>query len=157
VLAFNFEPASPDVAVALQLAPGDEILHVRRVTYAGDEPFGLVTTWVPAEFGRNLSRAAVEQTTLYDLLPLHGVEPVRATQTITAVAADAADARALQTKAGTPLLAFRRVTYAAGGRAVVLSEHRYPGHRTSFDVEFGLSETTYPSRRHLRSVGERHG
>ena len=38
--------------------------------------------------------------------------------------------------AGSPLLACRRVTLDRGGRPVLLSEHRFPGHRTLFEVEF---------------------
>jgi GntR family transcriptional regulator len=165
VLGFSFEPATTEVAAALGLQAGDEVLRVRRVTLAAGEPFGLVTVWIPADLGRDLSRADVEQATFYDLLPLQGVEPVRAVQTVSADAADASDARALAVKAGSPLLTVRRVTYTRDGRPVLLADHRYPGHRTSFEVEFGVtpepvstrSGSTYPSSRHLRSVGERHG
>ena len=156
VLVFGFEPAAADVARALHLRAGDEVLHVRRLTLTGDEPFGLVTVWIAAALGRNLSRADVEATTFYDLLPLQGVEPVRATQTVSAIAADRSEAHHLGVKTGAPLLAVRRVTYTAAGQPVVLSDHRYPGHRTSFEVEFGLVES-YPSERKLRAVGDRHG
>jgi len=156
VLAFGFEPAPTDVADALHLRRGHEVLRVRRLTLAGDEPFGLVTVWIPAELGRDLSRADVETATFYDLLPLQGVDPVRATQTVSAVAAERGEAHHLAVKTGAPLLAVRRVTFTAKGTPVVLSEHRYPGHRTSFEIEFGLVES-YASNRKLQAVGERHG
>ena len=117
-----------------------------RLNLADDEPFALVTVWVPAFLGAHLSRADVEQSTFTDLLPLHGVEPGRITQTITAVAAEGLEAARLGVPAGSPLLACRRVTYDRGtgdrgagdraGTAVMVSEHRYAAHLTALEVEF---------------------
>jgi GntR family transcriptional regulator len=136
VLAFAFEPASAAVAAELGLPAGDEVLRVRRLNLAGAEPFAIVTVWVPAALGAQLSRADVERSTFYDLLPLRGVELASATQTINAVAADRDEARLLHVPVGSPLLACRRLTRDRGGRAAIVSDHRYPGHRTLFEVEF---------------------
>jgi GntR family transcriptional regulator len=138
VLEFAFEAAPSEVAKTLGLAAGDgaEALRVTRLNLADDEPFALVTVWVPAVLGAHLSRADVEQSTFTDLLPLHGVEPGRITQTITAVAADRVEARCLGVPAGSPLLACRRVTYDRDGTAIMVSEQRYAAHLTALEVEF---------------------
>jgi GntR family transcriptional regulator len=141
VLEFAFEAAPSDVAKTLGLAvtpgvDGGEALRVTRLNLADDEPFALVTVWVPAVLGAHLSRADVEQSTFTDLLPLHGVEPGRITQTITAVAADRLEASRLGVPAGSPLLACQRVTYDRDGTAVMVSEHRYAAHLTALEVEF---------------------
>ncbi len=54
--------------------PGADVLRVERVNLADDEPFALVTVWVRADLGADVSRADVERATFYDLLPLRGVE-----------------------------------------------------------------------------------
>ena len=136
VLEFAFEPAPPDVAKLLDLPADGEALRVLRLNLADDEPFAVVTVWVPAALGAQLSRADVERATFYDLLPLQGVEPARVVQTITAVAAERADARRLGVSTGDPLLACRRVTYDRRGTAVIVAEHRYSAHRTTLEVEF---------------------
>jgi GntR family transcriptional regulator len=144
VLEFAFEPAPTEVAKILGLAADAETLRVTRLNLADDEPFALVTVWVPAELGEHLSRADVEQSTFTDLLPLHGVEPGRITQTITAVAAEGLEASRLGVPAGSPLLACQRVTYDRGpgdqgerdGTAVMVSQHRYAAHLTALEVEF---------------------
>jgi len=138
VLEFAFEPAPSDVAKILGLPADGEVLRVRRLNLAGGEPFALVTVWAPAELGRHLSRADVERTTFFDLLPLHGVEPGRVVQTITAVTAARDDARSLGVRSGTALLACRRVTYDRRGDAVIVAEHRYPGHLTALEFEFPI-------------------
>lgn len=135
VLAFGFETAPPEVVAALQLRLNSEVLRVRRLNLAGAEPFAVVTVWVRAEHGARLSREDVEQETFYDLLPLRGVVLAGATQTINAIAASREDARLLGIAAGAPLLACRRVTRDGEGRPVLFSEHRFPGHRTLFEVD----------------------
>ena len=141
VLEFVFEAAPNDVAKTLGLPVDGETLRVTRLNLADDEPFALVTVWVPAVLGTYLSRADVEQSTFTDLLPLHGVEPGRITQTITAVAAEGLEATRLGVPAGSPLLACQRVTYDRGtgdrdGTAVMVSQHRYAAHLTALEVEF---------------------
>lgn len=147
VLEFAFEAAPAAVAKTLGLPADGEVLRVTRLNLADGEPFALVTVWVPAELGRHLSRADVERTTFFDLLPLQGVEPGRVVQEITAVAADRREARRLGVPSGSPLLACRRVTYDRRGDAVIVAEHRYAAHLTALEVEFPCTQTS----------GARHG
>jgi GntR family transcriptional regulator len=124
------------VAAALAVGPGVEVLRVKRLVRADGEPFAVVTVWVPGDLGADLSRADVERSPFYDLLPIRGVELGRATQTIDADAVDAADAQLLGVPAGAPVLVVNRVTYAASGQPVLASEHRYPSGRTHLEIEF---------------------
>jgi GntR family transcriptional regulator len=146
VLEFTFEPAPPDVAKALDLPVDGDVLRATRLNLADGEPFAVVTVWVAAELGKHLSRADVERSTFYDLLPLQGVELHRVVQTITAVAADGETAARLGVSAGAPLLAVRRVTYARHGDAVIVAEHRYAAHLTALEVEFSCPPN--PGGRH---------
>jgi GntR family transcriptional regulator len=147
VLEFSFETASSDIAKTLGLPVDGEVLRVARLNLADGEPFALVTVWVAAALGAALSRADVERSTFYDLLPLQGVEADRVMQTITAVAADRATADRLDVPVGSPLLACRRVTYDRNGDAVIVAEHRYAAHLTALEVEFPCTQTS----------GARHG
>jgi GntR family transcriptional regulator len=136
VVEFRFEPAPARVAAGLGLDAGAEVLRVKRVVRADGEPFAVVTVWVPADLGADLSRADVERAPFYDLLPLRGIALGRATQTIDADALDTADARLLGVAAGTPVLVCRRTTFTTDGRPVLASEHRYPSGRTHLEIEF---------------------
>jgi DNA-binding GntR family transcriptional regulator len=136
IVEFRFEAAPAGVANSLSVPPGAEVLRVKRVVRADGAPFAVVTVWVPGDLGADLSRADVERSPFYDLLPLRGVELGRATQTIDAGALDAPDARLLDVETGTPVLVCHRVTYAADGRAVLASEHLYPSGRTHLEIEF---------------------
>jgi GntR family transcriptional regulator len=147
VLEFTFEAAPSDVAKTLDLPVDGEVLRVTRLNLADGEPFAIVTVWVPAGLGASLSRADVERSTFYDLLPLQGVEPGRVVQTITAIAAERTTADQLGVPVGSPILACRRVTYDRHGDAVIVAEHRYAAHLTALEVEFPCTQTT----------GARHG
>lgn len=136
VVEFGFERARRPIASLLGVAPRTEVLRVKRVVRADGEPFAVVTVWVPADLGADLSRADVERAPFYDLLPLRGVELGRATQTIDADGLDAVDAGLLGVAAGTPVLLCKRVTFDSRDRPVLASEHRYPSGRTHLEIEF---------------------
>ena len=142
VLEFAFEVAPAAVAKTLGLPTDGEVLRVSRLNLADGEPFAVVTVWVPASLGAPLSRADVERSTFYDLLPLQGVEPGRVMQSITAVAADRETASQLGVPTGSPVLACRRVTYDRHGDAVIVAEHRYAAHLTALEVEFPATQNT---------------
>lgn len=129
ILEFGFVAAPSAVRAVLGV---DEVLQVRRVNLADGEPFARVTVWCPAELGAELSRAQVEQQSFYELLdvPLGG-----AVQTIGADAAAADDAELLAVPVGAPVLVCRRVTSAADGTPVLISQYVFPAHRTEFIVD----------------------
>ncbi len=139
ILAFGYVAAPARVATALALDLDAEVLEVERVNLADDEPFALVTVWVGAELGREVSRGDVERAPFYDLLPVRGIALASVHQTITAAIADTATARALHIEPGEPLLFVCRRTTDADGEPILYSEHRYPAHRTTFEIEFSLN------------------
>ena len=66
IVAFGFVDAPAEVAATLRLAGGDtEVLRVERVNLADDEPFALVTVWVRADIGADVSPRGCRA---YDLL-----------------------------------------------------------------------------------------
>jgi GntR family transcriptional regulator len=134
VLGFAFVPAPRAVRAALGV---DEVLRVRRLNLADDEPFALVTVYVPAELGAGLSRAEVERAPFYELLP---VALGGAVQVIGAGAASSREAALLGVPAGAPVLRCRRTTFDRAGRPVLFSEHVFPAHRTEFVVELPAVE-----------------
>jgi len=134
ILEFAFEKASHQVQMVLG---AEQVLRVKRLNLADGEPFALVTVWCRADLGQHLSRADVERSPFYELLevPLKG-----ATQTIGADAASPENAKLLGIPVGSPVLRCTRITTDTDGRAVLLSEHVFPAHRTEFVVELPQAE-----------------
>jgi len=148
VIAFGFVDAPAAAAAALRLPADTEVLRVQRVNLADDEPFALVTVWVRADIGRDVSRADVERSPLYELLPVRGVQLGAVHQVITAEVASPEVAHALECEPGDALLVARRTTFDVDGVPALYSEHRYPALRTTFEIEFSL----HPSRGALQHV-----
>jgi GntR family transcriptional regulator len=128
ILDFAF--VDPPESVADVLGPG-RVLEVRRVNLADGDPFARVTVWCPEGLAADLSRADVQESSFYDLLPL---TLVGAVQTIGADAASQPDAELLQVPAGSPVLVCHRVTSDEAGAAVLMGEYVFPAHRTEFTV-----------------------
>jgi GntR family transcriptional regulator len=168
ILEFGFAPAPAPVAASLRIEPGAEVLRVRRLTLSDGVPFALVTVWLPAALGAQLSRDDAQRAPFYELLAARGTELGSATQLIGADIADADDVRLLGVAPGAAVLACRRVTLARDGTPVVASEHRYPAHRTTFEIDFPcvepsseahglrLVDDTYSAPTH-QHIGESHG
>lgn len=134
VVDFAFVTAPPWVR---EILGSERVLEVRRLNLADGQPFALITVWCPERLGARLSRDDVEQSPFYELLP---VELGGATQTIGAAAATAEDATLLEVPVGSPVLRCQRVTTTVDGRAVLVSEHVFPGHRTEFVVDLPRAE-----------------
>ena len=118
---FAFERPPTDVGALLD---AEQVLRVKRVNLADGEPFAVVTVWCPSELGAGLSRRDVERRPFYELL---AIRLRGATQTIGADSAEPDDAALLGVPVGSPLLRCRRVTTDHDGRAVLVSEHLFPG------------------------------
>lgn len=134
ILEFAFVPARGKVR---QVLGTDHVLRVRRLNLADGQPFAVVTVWCPAELGQELSRADVERSPFYELLP---IRLSGATQTIGADAVSADDAKLLGVPPGSPVLRCERITTDEQGRPVLLSEHVFPAHRTEFVVDLPHAE-----------------
>jgi GntR family transcriptional regulator len=134
ILEFAFVAANAHIREVLQT---EQVLRVKRLNLADGSPFAVVTVWCPAELGQNFSRLDVEREPFYELLdvPLRG-----ATQTIGADAASGHDAGLLDIPVGSPVLRCERVTTDEHGRAVLVSEHVFPAHRTEFVVDLPQAE-----------------
>ena len=134
IAEFAFEDAPERVRQVLAV---DDVLRVKRVNLADGEPFAVVTVWCPADLAATFSRRDVERRPFYELLDL---ELLGATQTIGADLASKSDAALLGVPEGAPLLRCQRTTTDQSGRAVLLSEHLFPAHRTEFVVELPQAE-----------------
>lgn len=147
ILEFAFQPAEARVRGVLGAA---QVLRVKRLNLADEQPFAVVTVWCPAELGQHLSRRDVERQPFYELL---GVQLRGATQTIGADAATDDIAALLHIPVGSPVLRCERITTDTSGRPVLMSEHVFPAHRTEFVVELPQAEPSIaPSG--LRLVGD---
>ena len=147
ILEFAFVAADRSVRAILGC---EQVLRVRRVNLADDVPFAIVTVFCPADVGQHLSRADVERSPFYELLPESLGD---ATQTIAAAVVDEDDAALLEVPLGSAVLRCERVTRDPHGTPVLFSIHVYPAHRTEFVVDLTQPEPSIAATG-LRLVGD---
>jgi DNA-binding GntR family transcriptional regulator len=133
VLSFGIVPAVPEVAVALNIAAGAEVMAVERLRYAEDEPLALMHNFLPAGLV-DITPERLAERGLYQLLREGGVQMRIADQTIGARKATAHEARLLDEPRGAPLLTMARTAYDHAGHAVEYGSHVYRASRYTFEL-----------------------
>lgn len=110
VLSVSRAPAPPRIAPALGLAPGAEVLRIRRVRHLAGTPALVERIFLdPRRFG-DFPTARETPNNLYDLYSRRwGITIGRTEERLKAVAADADEGRHLGCAPGTPLLQIERV------------------------------------------------
>ncbi len=71
VIAAERRPATAEVAAALDLDTGAEVVFIERLRIAGAEPIALDRSWLPAEQAGQLLDADLSTGGLYELLAAH--------------------------------------------------------------------------------------
>ncbi|HEY8352799.1 MAG TPA: GntR family transcriptional regulator [Sphingomonadales bacterium] len=136
LLEFEYGPASPAAAEALQIEPGVTVQRVVRLRKKDGQAFSYLITHVPEDIGRRFGPEALSNLPMLAVLEKHGVVIRRADEGITAILADNATAPALGVQVGSPLLKVNRVAYDAEGRAV---EHLIALYRSDlYQLNIGL-------------------
>lgn len=134
VLSRDVRPGSGEELAALQLAPGANVIEIRRLRSADDEPMAIESTVLTPALTWVLE-TNLETSSLYSMLESRGVHPARATGTQVAAPATEEDAALLDLVPGAPLLVERRLVMAADGSPIERTETRYAGSRFVFHIE----------------------
>jgi len=130
VLSFEVAAATPDVAQALRLSPGEKVVSLRRVRMTGSSPMGLEWSRLPLRLYPDLVQALDPSRSLYQtLLERYGVQIVAADEVVEAGLASAEEAKLLKFSAGSPVFLFTRTAYAQSGQPVEFVKSTYRGDR----------------------------
>jgi DNA-binding GntR family transcriptional regulator len=132
VLSLERLPAPPDVAVELDLAPGAEVVVLRRLRMTRGEPLALMTNYLPGRFEPTQEELA--ERGLYQYLRGLGVHLRVAHQRIGARLARAEEARLLDEAPRSALLTMQRTAFDDKGAAVEHGRHVYRASRYDFET-----------------------
>jgi GntR family transcriptional regulator len=116
VLKSAVEPASPDVADRLDVAPGERLVIISRLRLGNGKPIGIQTAHLPARRFPGLERADLENRSLYEYLEQrYGIVPREADETFLVAPLRGREARLLGVTPGICGLLVERVTYDSAG------------------------------------------
>ncbi|WP_210592410.1 GntR family transcriptional regulator [Streptomyces sp. GESEQ-35] len=124
--------ATADVAAALGLAEGAEVVVLERLRRTHGQPVAFLCNHLPADL-LPLDTARLESTGLYRILRSAGLTLHSARQTVGARNASTDEAARLDEKEGAALLTMERTAYDDTGRPVEYGTHIYRASRYAFD------------------------
>ncbi|MEW2612247.1 GntR family transcriptional regulator [Streptomyces sp. NPDC047880] len=127
-------PASCDVAAALGVPEGGEVIVLDRLRLTHGRPVALLRNYLPASLPA-FDSARLESTGLYRVLRSAGITLHSARQTVGARAATAQEASRLDEEEGAALLTMRRTAYDDTGRPVEYGTHIYRASLYTFDFQ----------------------
>ncbi|MCU1407677.1 MAG: Transcriptional regulator [Glaciihabitans sp.] len=133
ILGFELIPATAIVAESLNVAKGDEVLHIRRVRLADQVPVAVLENFLPTPF-LDIDEDQLREHGLYQLLRAKGTTMRVARQKIGARRATSDESELLDVDKGGPVLTVERVAYDSSGRAVEFGHHCYRPDLYSFEV-----------------------
>jgi DNA-binding GntR family transcriptional regulator len=139
VLTVATVQADEDIAEALEVAVGTDVVHLERTRSVGGQPLAILRNWLVGDVAAALTAEDLRARGLYALLRDRGVRPHSAVQRLGAVAASPVDAVLLGLPVGAPLVTMRRVMQDDGGRVVELGDHRYDA--AHYSVELNVIES----------------
>ena len=125
-------PAEWDEAEDLAVAPGAELLSLRRLRQLDGIPVAIDHSLVPASLLPDVDAATFQNASLYTALRRHGVQPFRADYEVQAIAANDEHARLLGLPVGAPLLSARQICVDDQARRVERGYITYRGDRYRF-------------------------
>ena len=120
---------TPNESMALGLPTTDQIVRLVRIRFSDDVPIAIERATLPQEF---LNSHDLVKDSLYEALRETGFTPSRGVQRIRAGVMTRAEAEALESEVGQPLLIVERRCFLVDGRTVEFTETRYHGERYDF-------------------------
>ncbi len=139
VLSLGTAPAEEDVASALSLAPGREVVTLERLRSADGVPLAVMSNYLPAALLEEpLTSGLLEAHGLYEVLRGRGIQLHLAHQVIEARRATAREARLLGAPRGATVLTMARTAYDSNGGAVEFGRHAYLGSDYSYEMTLVL-------------------
>ncbi|MFI8230254.1 GntR family transcriptional regulator [Streptomyces sp. NPDC085900] len=127
-------PAAPEVAAALGIAEGSEVIVLERLRLTHGQPVALLCNYLPATL-LDLDSERLEATGLYRVMRTAGITLHSARQTIGARSATADEASRLDEREGAAVLTMQRTAYDDTGRPVEYGTHIYRASRYAFDFQ----------------------
>jgi len=145
VLERGVRAGSEEERGRLRLPPGAEVVAIRRLRLADDEPMAIEEAVFPAALAPGLLEADLASGSLHQALVALDHIPSVGRASLSAEPAAPADAKMLGIPRGAPLLVERRLILDTEGRPLELTESRYAGDRYGLDVSFDVELPQAPT------------
>ncbi|MBC8503804.1 MAG: GntR family transcriptional regulator [Chloroflexi bacterium] len=126
---------------ALEVAPEQKVVLLKRLRMSGGEPIALESCFLHFPDVQELLDENFENSSLYKLLSSkYGIIPTRAQQQVEADLCSPREEELLKIATGAPILRNRRITFDQDGKVFEYTESAYRADRYIFQVELDASK-----------------
>jgi GntR family transcriptional regulator len=138
-LDLRIELAGARLGRILHVSPSEQIVAVKRLRLADDDPMAIELLHTRASLVPSLSAVDLEENSFYDLLAdRYGITIVGGTQTVEPTVTNDEESRVLGVPLHSPALLFERVTRASTGDVVEFTSSTYRGDRYRIVTEISM-------------------
>lgn len=154
VMRHELVSAPDDVALALEMTPGDQVVVLDRLRIVDGEPWSWSTTWLPTRLGAYLVGVDLTSKSLYAVLAANGVRPVSAHRTVEATVATREHQELLGIQDHSAVMVLKSISREESGEVMeyFVARHRGERSRFEFDVVSTTTARTAPVDETLPSV-----
>ncbi len=135
-------PADDEVADALGIAPGTDVVVIERLRHVDNEPWSWTTTYLPLDVGRTVLTEDLSDQSLYALLATHGIRAVRGVRSAEAASATDEQAALLGLGRDHALLVLRSVGFDENGTPMEFFIAYHRGDRSRFEFQLNATPGT---------------
>lgn len=136
ILSIEKRSAKLSVARQLQIPEGDNVIELKRLRCANDEPIILETSYIPCDLVSELSKENLEETSLYDYMEQAlGIYVTSAKEIFEPVLIRDYESHYLEVEEGFPALLLDRIAYNLEKRPVEFCRSIVRGDRCRFYTE----------------------
>ena len=135
-LSLKRMPAPAGVAEILHINKGDEVINLKRLRLANDEPMALEDTYINESLVPGLLENYESGDSLYKTMnEKFGIELLEATESIEVGLCNNKDAKLLEVKPGLPVFSIRRATLTKERQPIEAVLSIYRGDRYTFSMQ----------------------
>ncbi len=120
----------------MELKKGINVIKVKRVRFANEEPVAILSSYLPEDLVSDLARLKFRNNSLYKTLEeIYNLTLSEGDEIIEAGSIGSEDANLLRIKKGTPVLVVKRLTYLENSRVIEKLTALYRSDKFKYQVK----------------------
>ncbi|RXZ83856.1 GntR family transcriptional regulator [Paenibacillaceae bacterium] len=139
ILGIDVIDCDDKIADALHIATGSQVIRLRRLRFANEDPIVYVVTYLPYDRCKPILDRNFEYESLYEILrQVCGFSLMEAVRNLEAVLAGEYEAELLGVDKGAPIQFIKSITYLTDSSPIEYSLAKYRGDRSQFSFKLGI-------------------
>lgn len=118
------------------ISPEDDLIYIKRLCLANEEPISLEETYIPLYLVPKIEGMDLSVFSIYEIYQMYGITLERASQTLDLVHVDMNDARLLNIPRDLPVMLFQSTTWDERNRVIEFNRNYVRGDKCDFSVSF---------------------